>query len=114
MHALSPESGAKYGSINFRKITRTDVQHTATILWTAYGESFDLPGGWHFEASNEEEIFQRSWTTLLGKLLASGALKTHPVRLGQGGLSGVLDGLELLRQGKVSGEKLVYRVTDAA
>lgn len=44
------------------------------------------------------------------KLVASKQISVHPPKLGKGGLEGVLDGLQQLREGKVSGMKLVYRV----
>lgn len=46
------------------------------------------------------------------ELLAQGKVRPHQVSVGEGGLRGVLEGLELLRAGKVSGRKLVYWVAD--
>lgn len=45
------------------------------------------------------------------KLFAQGKLKPHPQMVGDGGLKGVFDGLQKMREGKVSGQKLVYRVS---
>ena len=45
-------------------------------------------------------------------LLKEGKIKAHPAKVRKGGLKGVLDGLQEMREGKVSGEKLVYRVGD--
>ena len=45
-------------------------------------------------------------------LLAEGKIKAHPPSVRGGGLRGILDGWEAMRKGKVSGEKLVYRVAD--
>ena len=36
----------------------------------------------------------------------------HPPSLRQGGLAGILDGMQEMKQGRVSGEKLVYLVGD--
>ena len=44
------------------------------------------------------------------RILAEGKLKPHPVSVESGGLESVLDGLDDMRQGNVSGEKLVYKV----
>lgn len=46
------------------------------------------------------------------KLLEEGKVRGHPVSVREGGLRGVIEGLEDLREGRVSGEKLVYRVAD--
>ncbi|GAB1207121.1 hypothetical protein APSETT445_005829 [Aspergillus pseudonomiae] len=45
-------------------------------------------------------------------LLAQGKIKVHPPKVGKEGLMGILAGLELLKTGKVSGEKLVYNVSE--
>lgn len=49
---------------------------------------------------------------IAGKLFADGKLVAHKseVDLGGSGLEGVLSGLQTMRDGKVSGFKLVYRL----
>lgn len=49
---------------------------------------------------------------IAGKLFAEGKLVAHKpeVNLGGSGLEGVLSGLQTMREGKVSGFKLVYRL----
>lgn len=62
--------------------------------------------------------FAKRWAGVCERLLGEGRVKAHPVRVeregerekGKGGLEGVLEGLERLRRGEVSGEKLVYLV----
>jgi len=49
---------------------------------------------------------------LAEKLLKEGKIKAHPVDVRPGGLKGVLEGLDEMRKGKVSGKKLVYRVEE--
>jgi hypothetical protein len=56
--------------------------------------------------------FAKKFWDLATELLASQQLVVHPVKVGTGGLSGVLDGLNTLKEGKVSGVKLVYRIID--
>jgi hypothetical protein len=46
------------------------------------------------------------------KLLAEGKIRPHKPSVTRGGLKGVLDGIDSLGRGEVSGEKLVYRVAD--
>ena len=45
-------------------------------------------------------------------LFEAGKLKPHPTRSEPDGFEGLLDGVTLLRKGKVSGQKLVYRTAD--
>jgi hypothetical protein len=39
-------------------------------------------------------------------------IRVHPPKVGKDGLKGVFVGLQQLREGKVSGEKLVYKVEE--
>lgn len=51
----------------------------------------------------------RFWE-ISSKLIASAQIAVHPPKIGEGGLKGVLQGLDDLKEGRVSGVKLVYRV----
>ena len=42
------------------------------------------------------------------RLLDGGKIRSHSVKLEDGGLPGVLDGVKKIRKGEVSGQKLVY------
>jgi NADPH:quinone reductase-like Zn-dependent oxidoreductase len=44
-------------------------------------------------------------------LLNQGKIRAHPIQRMDGGLPGVLEGLEQLRRKQISGKKLVYRVS---
>lgn len=44
------------------------------------------------------------------KLVQDGAVKPLQIKLWEGGLAAVPDGLQYMREGKVSAEKIVYRV----
>lgn len=44
------------------------------------------------------------------ELVNSGAVRPNPVKLWPGGLESVKDGLDYLKEGKNSGEKVVYRI----
>ena len=78
---------------------------------TVFGESFDKLGE-HVPAKPEDYAFTKSFWQITQGLLATGELKPHPIRLGEEGLVGVFEGMQQSRLGKVSGEKLVYRVDD--
>jgi hypothetical protein len=43
-------------------------------------------------------------------LLAAGKVKPHPMSLREGGLEGALVGMQAMKEGRYSGEKLVYRI----
>jgi hypothetical protein len=65
-------------------------------------------------AKPQDFEFAKTFWELATKLLASQQLTVHPVKTGKGGLEGVLDGMYQLKEGKVSGVKLVYRVDGKA
>lgn len=48
----------------------------------------------------------------MNPIFESGELKSHPIRVEPDGFEGLLDGVTLLRKGKVRGEKLIYRTAD--
>jgi NADPH:quinone reductase len=56
--------------------------------------------------------FAQKYFVLFGRLLQEGLFKTNRPRVLKGGLLGVEEGLQLLRDGKVSAEKLVVRVAE--
>jgi NADPH:quinone reductase-like Zn-dependent oxidoreductase len=109
--ALSSESaGCHYGTILAPiKFSREGVKTTGTIMYTMFGEAFTKSGK-EFPASRDDFEFGKMWMGLTEKLVAEGKVKPHPKKLGSGGLEGVLRGMQDLKSGKVSGEKLVYRI----
>ncbi|KIW01275.1 uncharacterized protein PV09_07314 [Verruconis gallopava] len=109
--ALSSEPGCKYGSVLPLKLPRDDVEAQFTLMYTIFDEEFRF-GPTVFPQSHEDFEFAKMFFELTEKLLAEGKLKTHPERLREGGLQGVLKGMEEMKSGKVSGEKLVYKVDE--
>ncbi|CRG89693.1 Protein TOXD [Talaromyces islandicus] len=112
--AFSKSPTCRYGTLllnDFSPQRRPDVVVSSSVLMTFRGEAFDLFGR-HFPASNEDFEFASMFAGITERLLEDRLLVPHPVVLGDGGLRGVVDGLELVRDGKVSGGKLVYRVAD--
>lgn len=87
------------------------MAYTRSIMITYFGEPFDKLGS-HYSANVEDFEFAMMFTALTERLLTEGRLKSHPVKLCEGGLQGVLEGVKLMMNEKVSGIKLVYRVAD--
>jgi hypothetical protein len=111
MTALSTKPGGRYGTLLLNSIPRQNIIFTSSVLLKFRGESFDIFGK-HYEGNAEDFEFAKMFTSLTEQLLAEGKLKPHPVKLGEGGFQGVLEGVKLMRDGKVSGEKFVDRTTD--
>ena len=108
--ALSSKGG-DYSSLLPISIEREDVRDRATMAYTAFGAPFKF-GPRDIPARPEDRAFSERICTIFEDLLATGKIKVHPPRVETGGLGGVLGGLQLLKEGKISGEKLVYNIAD--
>lgn len=87
------------------------MRANGVVRSTVLGESFDKLGA-HVPAKPENYEFTKEFWQITQGLLATGKLKPHPINLGKEGLVGVFEGMQQSRLGKVSGEKLVYRVDE--
>jgi NADPH:quinone reductase-like Zn-dependent oxidoreductase len=108
--ALSSDpAGARSGTILPEKLPREDVTSTSTFMYTIFGDAF-VKGGKEFPASKEDHESAKRLLGIAEGMLRDGTLKPHPEKVGGQGLKGVLQGLLDLKNDKVSGAKLVYRV----
>jgi NADPH:quinone reductase-like Zn-dependent oxidoreductase len=107
--ALSSEPGCRYGALIGVEFPRKDVVSTTTIMYTVFGEEFSMAGH-KFEQSAEDFEFGKMFFELTEKLVGEGKLKTHPEGLREGGLEGVLKGMDEMRENGVSGVKLTYKI----
>ena len=104
--ALSSAPGGKYASLSSVDFPRKDCSSGFTLAYTALGEAFTF-GDIKIPAKPEDYEFAKMFWELSRELLAEGKIKAHPRRVRQG-LEGVLEGLQELKDNRVSGEKLVY------
>lgn len=80
-------------------------------MYTIFNDPF-TKGGRETPAVPEDFEFAKKFFGITEKLLADGKLKTHPEKVGEKGLEGALQGMEDMKNEKVSANKLVYRVAD--
>ncbi|EOD50718.1 putative zinc-binding oxidoreductase protein [Neofusicoccum parvum UCRNP2] len=107
--AIGSEGGKYSTLVPVNDFPRDDVTVSLGIAYTAFGEEF-RKGDTVTPAKPEDfEFAARFWKTA-EELLAQGKIKSHPPEVRNGGLGGILDGMEDMRQEKVSGVKLVYKV----
>jgi len=90
---------------------RSDIEYSNVNGYTTIGEAFTMAGN-DVPAMPERYRIASEFWEIAGKLFAEGKLVAHKqeVDLGGTGLKGVLSGLQTMRDGKVSGFKLVYRL----
>ncbi|RAH64138.1 zinc-binding alcohol dehydrogenase family protein [Aspergillus aculeatinus CBS 121060] len=108
--AMSAEGGEFATLLTDTVIPRENVRTRITVAYTAMGEELEL-GGHRIPARKEDYDFAVEWMRKLWPFLQDGKIKPHPVRVVEGGLKGLAEqGFEIMRQGKLSGEKLVVEV----
>lgn len=90
------------------KFPRDDVQKIYPLAYMSVGERIKK-GTLEFPASPRDFEFVSQWMRVVEELLQKSLIKPHPQQV-EHGLEKILDGLELMRNGKVSGKKLVYTV----
>lgn len=72
------------------------------------GEDIVWPSPHGREANPAAKAFCEQWNRTLQRLLDQGSIRTHPLCIRNTGLNGVLQGLDDIREKRVSGQKLVY------
>ncbi|SMQ51369.1 unnamed protein product [Zymoseptoria tritici ST99CH_3D7] len=105
------KSGGRYSSLlpPTEACPRKDIAVSMVFAYTAYGEAF-TKFGHEFPSKPEDYLYASKFFDVCEGLFAEGKLKPHPNDRRPNGLDGVLNGLDELREGKVSGAKLVYSV----
>ncbi|KAF9697960.1 hypothetical protein EKO04_004419 [Ascochyta lentis] len=105
--AIGSEGGHYSGLLPgpLKDFPREDVEHGWTFGYTALGEAFNE----QVPAKPQDYEFGVKFWKAAEELFNSGKVKAHPT-LVRDGLGGVPQGLNDLKENKVSGKKLVYRV----
>jgi len=109
--ALSSTGTPKYGCIlNVKDLPRNDVKAKYTLGYTIVGEELEFRS-LKIPAKPQDLEFGKKFVLVGERLLAEGKVKPHRKEIRPGGLDAIFEGLEDLKQGKVSGTKLVYRLS---
>lgn len=106
--ALSSSGGAYSALLPVADFPRKDVSSAHTLAYTVKGEPIRFAGK-DVPAQEAHFEFGVKFMAMAEGLLGEGKIRCLPT-VREGGLEGVFGGLDELRNGKVSGKKLVYRV----
>ncbi|KAL4876138.1 putative zinc-binding dehydrogenase family oxidoreductase [Aspergillus karnatakaensis] len=87
--------------------TRPSVEPAFIMGPAIIGSHSPLPNGYGFEADAEKRAFGIAFYAQIQKLLDERRLRAHPVRVIDGKWQGILEGLEMLKNKGVSGQRLV-------
>lgn len=117
---LSREGGAKYVALipgNEYAVSKINdaVDATSILAYSTFGEPWVYEKKL-FDAVPEDYEFQKEFVKVAERLFEEGKLKAPRVFLNRGGsgFEGVLHGLEEMREGRISGGKLVYTVEETS
>ena len=109
-------TGGKYTGLEvFNESMALNMRKTVKPDWVIGlklpGKGVDLPGGYGSPVDLECRKFGTRWFETMQRLMNSGKIRSHPPRVMPGGIESIFDGIDLMRQKAVSGEKLVYRIS---
>lgn len=90
---------------------RGDVRNVFFLGYTIGGEIFEIEGQ-VFDAVPEDAELGKKFIALAEELLKEGKIRPHPVDV-RVGIENILDGMQEMKDGKVSGVKLVYKIGTA-
>lgn len=111
--AVAKNKGTVVSLNPMAKSTLKEVTVTPILMYTLFGREFGLlqPIGPKFAASPEDRAGLAKFYALLPGLVESGSLRPPPIQEQGTGFDKIPPGLDLLRQGKVPGRKLVVRLS---
>ncbi|EKG15174.1 hypothetical protein MPH_07620 [Macrophomina phaseolina MS6] len=111
--ALSKQRGGAYVALDPFPV-RAHTRRSVVPKWIVAFTIFDKPVNWQRpfqrEARPRDREFAEGWFRIAQGLLYEGAVRPHPQEERNGGLEGVVEGLDSVRKGLVSGVKLVYTI----
>lgn len=100
--AFGPDGGT-YCNLLGLDCPRSDVESIFFLEYDMSGELYKFEGT-TYEARPEALAFGRESYKTAERLWAEGKWEPHPQRVGSGVLLGVLDGMQEMREGLVSGQ----------
>lgn len=74
---------------------------------TVIGKPFNMMGH-EFAASESDKKAMEAWLVYVPTLIAAGKFKSNPLWRQEGGLAGINAGLNLLKEGKNSAQKVTF------
>ncbi|KAI2635285.1 GroES-like protein [Xylaria nigripes] len=109
-------AGGKYTTLepyHERLHTRKAIEPKFVLAAALLGENVGWKPPYNLKADPELHSFGVAWSSCIQRMLKSGGIKTHPVRLHTGtGVGQILEGIATLKEHGLSGEKLVIRIMD--
>ena len=108
-------TGGRYCALeqyNVGLCTRKTIKHELVMGGAISGKGVHLPEPYGLPPRPEIGEWAVSWYRCLEKLIVAGKIKPPPLELIPGRFEGIMNGLERIRKGDVSGKKLVVSLED--
>ncbi|KAH9934278.1 GroES-like protein [Fomitopsis serialis] len=90
------------------KKLRKDVELIPTLIYTALGRPFAIGPQAQYAAQPKDRAQIAGFFKKMPDLVRNGLLVPNRVKLWEGGMRAIPEGLQYMRDGRVSGEKIVY------
>ena len=91
--------------------TRKAIKHDWILATATTGRSCSWPEPYGRPGDPLIRAFAEDFAVQTQVVFSEGKLKPHPARVLKGGFEGILEGVNIIRRGEVSGEKLVYQIS---
>ena len=108
---MSSEGGIYVNLLGEYDVPRTDVESIFFLVYGITGEEYIFEGK-HWVAQPTYYHFASVFFPIVEKLWSENKWVEHPREMRPDGLLGVLDGMKDMKEGKISGYKLVYHVDE--
>ena len=108
---MASSPGGIYCNLMGVEAPRDDIETIFFLGYTAIGQPFTYEGEDWPLVPEDYELAKR-FAILVEDLLEKRMIKTHPATVRDGGLEAISSGMQDIRDGKISGEKLVYIIAD--
>lgn len=108
--------GGQYMAINpfpLRVHRRRSIRPDWVFMFTQFAQAIPWKRPYNCDPQPEDKAFAIMWYEQVQHLLDADKISPSPQKEMAGGLAAVMDGMELLNKGKVTGYKLVYAVGGA-
>lgn len=108
----APPTGLHFTTLAIPSFPRKDVTAKSSWAYFATGEGFEKAGRW-YPANADHYSFARKFFAVTEELVAAGKIRPVNYNVNEDGLRAIPAGLKELKDGKVSGRKLVYKLASS-
>ncbi|EPE33798.1 GroES-like protein [Glarea lozoyensis ATCC 20868] len=107
--------GGKYTGLELLP-DHSGMRRLVTPNWvmgiSIFGKELKLSGGYERPSNPGHRVLGKKWFQSAQRLWNEGLIRPHPVKVCPGSFTEILEGINMLREGKVRGKKLVYRLRE--